>query len=376
MAKTSDTKYMQLALRLAAKAKDRTYPNPMVGAVIVKGGRIVGKGYHRRAGEDHAEIRAIKDSSGKCRGGTLYITLEPCDHYGKTPPCTQSIIKSGIKKVNIAVKDPNPLNNGRGIRRLRESGIQVNTGMCAEETLALNRKYVKFVTKGIPYITLKLAQSVDGKIAARDGTSKWITSETSRRYARKMRSGFDAVMVGANTVVNDNPLLLGEGKRGNSITRVVVDSGLRIPVSSKLIKTAKRSPVIIATTDRAPKGKLERLRQIKGVDVMVSRGKKVPIRTALKKFAKKGIVNMMVEGGGELAGSLMDKKMVDEVMFFVAPKIIGGNYSSVKGIGAGNIASAVELSDVSFRKSGSDVLIRGLVNKPLSSRASVASRGI
>ena len=203
---------MQLALKLAARTKDRTYPNPMVGAVIVRGGKVIGKGYHKRAGEDHAEIKAIKDASGKCAGATLYVTLEPCDHYGKTPPCTGAIIGSGIKRVVMAMKDPNPLNSGRGMKTLQRAGILVNSGLCEEEAAALNKKYIKFITGGVPYVTLKLAQSVDGKIAAADGTSKWITSEASRKFAKKMRSTFDAIMVGANTAIMDDPLLLGEGE--------------------------------------------------------------------------------------------------------------------------------------------------------------------
>ena len=361
MNKRSDEKYMKLALGLAAKAKERTYPNPMVGAVIVKGGKVVGKGYHKKAGKDHAEVAAIKDASGNCSGGVMYVTLEPCDHYGRTPPCTQAIIKSGIKTVHIAAKDPNPNNNGSGIKKLKKHGIRVSSGLFAEESLALNRKYIKHATKGMPYITLKLAQSVDGKIAARDKTSKWITSEVSRRYSRKMRSRFSAIMVGANTVCEDDPLLLGEGEKGKRITRVVVDSRLRTSLGSKLVKTAKKSPVIFATTELAPRARLRKFKNAKGVEIIEtkSRKDKVSLKPLLKKLAKKDIISMIVEGGGELAGSLIDESLVDEAMFFVSPKIIGGNYSSVKGQGAGNIAKVMQLRDVEIKKMGKDILIRG-----------------
>ncbi|MGD2279402.1 MAG: bifunctional diaminohydroxyphosphoribosylaminopyrimidine deaminase/5-amino-6-(5-phosphoribosylamino)uracil reductase RibD [Candidatus Omnitrophota bacterium] len=363
MSRKDDKKYMRLALELAAKAKERTYPNPMVGAVIVKGGKVVGKGYHKKAGKDHAEVEAIKDASGNCSGGTMYVTLEPCDHYGRTPPCTQAIIKSGIKTVCVAAKDPNPNNNGNGIKKLKKHGIRVSAGLFAGESLALNRKYIKHATKGMPYITLKLAQSVDGKIAARDKTSKWITSETSRKYSRRMRSRFNAIMVGANTVLEDDPLLLGKGGKGKRITRVVVDSRLRTPFSSRLVKTAKKSPVVFATTELAPRTRLQKLKNTKGVEIIEvkSRKDKVFLKSLLKELAKKDITSVIVEGGGELAGSLIDEGLVDEVMFFISPKIIGGNYSSVKGKGAGNIANAVQLKDISVTRIGKDILVKGLV---------------
>jgi diaminohydroxyphosphoribosylaminopyrimidine deaminase/5-amino-6-(5-phosphoribosylamino)uracil reductase len=361
MSKTSDVKYMRLALELAAKAKDRTYPNPMVGAVIVKNSKIVGKGYHRKAGEDHAEVRAIKDAGAECCGATMFVTLEPCDHYGKTPPCTQAIIKSGIKAVKIAMKDPNPLNNGRGIRKLRRAGISVKNVPCGEETAALNKKYIRFVTKGLPYVTLKLAQSVDGKIAARDGSSKWITSGASRKFVKKFRSDFDAIAVGINTVLKDDPLLLGKTGRGKRIKRVILDSRLRIPLDSRIIKTAAKHPVIIATTGLAPRSRVKKLRGMKGVDLVEvkSKEKKVPIRPFLRKLAQKGIVNLLVEGGGELAGSFLDEGMANEAMFFIAPKIIGGGFASVKGRGVRNIGSAVILNNIEMKRFGPDIFIKG-----------------
>jgi diaminohydroxyphosphoribosylaminopyrimidine deaminase/5-amino-6-(5-phosphoribosylamino)uracil reductase len=354
MSKRDDSRYMKLALELAAKAKGKTYPNPMVGAVIVKGGKVVGKGYHQRAGKDHAEIKAIKSAGSKCRGAEMYVTLEPCDHFGKTPPCTQAIIDSGIKTVKFAMKDPNPLNNGRGIKVLRKSGISVSELSCGEEVSSLNRKYIKFIKKGMPYVTLKLAQSADGKTSARDGSSKWITSKASRDYAKNLRSNFDAIIVGANTLVNDNPLLLGKGRRGKEIIRVVVDSRLRTSISSKLVKTAAASPVIIATTELAQKMRLKKFRQLKGVEIIEtkSKEKKVSLRLFLKKLAQRGIANLLVEGGGQLAASFMDEGLVDEVMFFIAPKIIGG---------AKTITSAIDLKEAEVKRIGKDILLRGLV---------------
>jgi diaminohydroxyphosphoribosylaminopyrimidine deaminase / 5-amino-6-(5-phosphoribosylamino)uracil reductase len=367
MGRRSDRRYMEEALALAARGRERTYPNPMVGAVIVKGGRIIGRGYHRRAGADHAEVAAIKDAGKACRGAAMYVTLEPCDHYGRTPPCTLAIIESGIKSVTAAMEDPNPLNSGRGIRKLSSRGISVSTGLCSADAKKLNRKYIKFITRGLPYVTLKLAQSLDGKIAARDGSSRWISSKTSREYVRRIRPGFDAIMVGANTLRLDDPLLMDEARKEPGPTRVVVDSRLRLRARSKLIKTAHLSPVIIGTTDLAPPGRLKSVGVMDGVDLIVTRNKRgrVPLKVFLSELARRGIVNMLVEGGGELAGSLMDGGLVDEVMFFISPRIMGGDRVSVKGAGAADISKAVDLKDVSISMSGDDVFVRGRICSPV-----------
>ncbi|MGB2600866.1 MAG: bifunctional diaminohydroxyphosphoribosylaminopyrimidine deaminase/5-amino-6-(5-phosphoribosylamino)uracil reductase RibD [Candidatus Omnitrophota bacterium] len=363
MKRSLEKKYMKLALMLAAKAKDKTYPNPMVGAVIVKGRRIVGKGYHHRAGENHAEINAIKDAGAACRGAAMFVTLEPCNHYGKTPPCTQGIIESGIKKVYAAMKDPNPITGGKGIRKLKKAGIVVNVGIFEENAKELNKKYIKFMTSNLPYVTVKLAQSIDGKIAARDGSSKWISSELSRKYVRKMRPDFDAIIVGANTAVNDDPFLLDEKRRGYNVSRIVIDSRLRMSLESNIIKTAGKAPVIIATTELAPPNKIKKFQNINGVEIIKTRSKtkKVSLKALLTKLAQKEMVNVLVEGGGELVGSLIDEKLVDEVMFFISPKIIGGSYSSVKGSGVPNIAGAMELNSVEIKKYGEDIFVRGMI---------------
>ena len=315
---TKSKRYMSLALELAARAGERTYPNPMVGAVIVRNGRVIGRGYHRKAGLDHAEVDAIKDAGGDCKGAAMFVTLEPCDHYGRTPPCTEAIIKSGIKEVCAAMKDPNPLNSGRGVRRLRAAGIKVRTGICEHEARELNRKYIKFITKGLPYVTLKLAQSLDGKIAAADGTSKWISSASSRRFARRIRGTFDAIMVGSGTVTADDPFLLDERRKGYATRRVVADSRLGMSENSNLVKTARLSRVIIATTRMAPAAKIKKFSRIKGVELLLAKSKagRVDLKDMLSKLAARGIVNILVEGGGELAGSLLDEKLADEAFFF------------------------------------------------------------
>jgi len=356
-----DSKYMRMALEMAAKALDGTYPNPMVGAVILKKGRIIGKGYHPKAGADHAEIAAIKNSRGSLSGAEMYVTLEPCTHYGKTPPCVPSIIESGISRVVVATLDPNPITKGRGIKALRKAGISVEIGPCEAEAKRLNRKYIKYITTGLPYITAKLAQSLDGKTAARDGSSKWITSESARKYAKKMRSSYDAIVVGANTVVKDDPMLMGAEKNRPPF-RVVLDSSLRLPEASRIVRSARATPLILGTTELAPKNRLKRFNGIDGVEVITvkSRKGKVSLRPFFKRLAEKGIVNILVEGGGELIGSLMDEALVDEWLIYIAPRILGGENTSVKGLGVPNIQSSLDLLDVTCEKIGDDILIKGL----------------
>ncbi len=358
----TNTECMKSALKLAMKAKDKTYPNPMVGALITRGGKIIGKGYHQKAGSAHAEIKAIRSVAGSCRGAEMYVTLEPCDHYGKTSPCTEAIIASGISQVYVAMKDPNPVCAGKGIKRLKKAGLCIDLGLCEAEARDLNRKYIKFITDRLPYVTIKLAESLDGKIAARNGSSKWISSEISRKFVRKIRAEFDAILVGSNTVRADNPFLLDEKKKGYDTARIVVDSRLKISLSSNLIKTAGKSNVIIGTTEFADKQKIEKLRKVRGVRTIVTKSKndKVSLKSFLKQLYKIGIVNILVEGGGRIAGGLIDESLADEVMFFISPMIIGGaGYPSVSGSGAKNVRSAVSVTNVKVRRMGEDIFVRG-----------------
>lgn len=357
--------YMELALELAARAGERTYPNPMVGCVIVSAGKISGKGYHKRAGLPHAEVEAIRSAGKKCSGASMFVTLEPCDHFGRTPPCTRAIIESGIGEVYVAMRDPNPLNAGRGTRALKKAGIKVHCGLMRKEAVRMNRKYIRFITDGRPYMTLKLAQSLDGKIAASDGTSKWISSRVSRASVKKMRASFDAVMTGINTVVEDDPFLLAAPQKARNTARVIVDSRLRISTRSNVIKTAGVSPVIIATTVHAPGKKVRAIKALRDVEVITvkSSGRRVDLGCFLGKLAERGIVNVLVEGGAELAGSLMDEGLIDEVIFFIAPKILGGAMTSLRGKGASSIDRAVRLDNIEVGTSGGDVLIKGTVRR-------------
>ncbi len=268
------------------------------------------------------------------------------------------------------MKDPNPLNSGRGAKRLRNAGISVYVGLLEEKARLLNRKYIKFVTEGLPYVTVKLAQSMDGKIAARDGSSKWISSAVSRKLVKKMRAGYDAILVGSGTVIKDDPFLLDEKRKGYAVSRVVADTRLRTPFISNIINTARKAPVIIGVTGLAPGEKIKKFSKIKGVRVLKvkSKNKRVSMKSLLSALARDGMVNILVEGGGELVGSLIDDGLVDEVMFFISPKIIGGGCSSIKGKGAPNIAKALDLRELQIKRSGEDIFVRGRVVKAKGAR--------
>lgn len=333
-------KYMALAIELAKRAEGMTSPNPMVGAVIVKNKMIVGRGYHKRAGLPHAEINALRQAGAKAKGATLYVTLEPCDHFGRTPPCAQAIIRSGIKRVVIAMKDPNPVNNGNGIRKLNKHGIKTKVGLLADDAQAMNRPYLKFITRKMPFVTVKVAQSLDGKIATRTGDSKWISSDDSRRYVHELRMMADAVMVGANTVRCDDPLLLSRLSRGKQPVRVIVGGRSAISSGAKVFSDPCKAPVIVVK----PAGRNE---------------KKVDLHKLLNELAKRGIVNLLVEGGGELIASLVKKKLVDRFLVFIAPKIIGGRNAktSVEGSGIEKIKDALCLKNMSVKRFKEDMLV-------------------
>lgn len=354
-------KYMKIAINLAKKAEGRTSPNPIVGAVIVKNNKIIGKGYHERAGLPHAEIKALNNAREGVKGATMYVTLEPCDHFGRTPPCTDAVIRSGIKKVVIGMKDPNPVNNGRGIKRLKMGGIETQSGVMEKECADMNAPYIKFIKKGLPSITIKLAESIDGKIATRSGDSKWITSRLSRKYVQRLRSSSDAVMVGFNTVLKDDPMLLTKGMERQPV-RIALDSALKTPLSSKLISSARGGRVIIVSSPGIPMARIMRYEE-KGVEIltMKSKGGRIDLKSLLRYLAGIGILSILVEGGGELAASLIEEGLADKFIFFIAPKIIGGRSAvpSVGGEGTFKVRDAVLLKNLLVRKIGEDILIEG-----------------
>lgn len=361
-----DRFFMGMALELAEKARGRTSPNPMVGAIIVKNNRIVALGYHKRAGLEHAEAAALKKAGRAAKGATLYVNLEPCDHYGRTPPCTEAIIKSGIKKVVAAMADPNPVNKGRGFKRLKKAGIRVVSGILKKEAARLNEFFIKYITTGRPFVIVKVAQSVDGKIATRTGESKWISSEESRQLVHKLRSQVDAIMVGANTVIKDDPLLTarvrGSGARvaGKQPVKIVVDPELRVPPKSKIFSKKSPAKVLIAAGKKTPKDKIKNFFPPNcEILILDEKNRRVDLNRLMGELGKKEITSVMAEGGGELIGGLVEARLVDRFLFFVAPKIIGGRHAvtSVEGQGAASVDKALKLKKVEYKTIGKDLLI-------------------
>lgn len=360
----SNEYFMRKASSLALKAKGMTWPNPLVGAVVVKNGKIIGQGYHKKAGLAHAEVEAICAAGKRARGASLYVTLEPCAHYGRTPPCVDKIIESGIKRVLVGMVDPNPLNNGKGIKLLKEHGIKIETGLLGEEIKRENQPFIKYITRKTPFITVKVGQSLDGKIALRSGESKWITSPPAREYSHSLRRDYDGIMVGVNTVIRDNPFLSGSPDR--PLTKIVTDSSLSTPAEANIFK--KPGEVIIASLKEKSGQETESrnllLQKARILEVKENNGQ-LNLYDLLKKLARLGLCNILVEGGGSLIGSFFDYGLVDKVMFFIAPKIIGGKDSigSVMGRGVSRLDKAVKLKDVKIKMIGEDFLVEGTVKE-------------
>jgi diaminohydroxyphosphoribosylaminopyrimidine deaminase/5-amino-6-(5-phosphoribosylamino)uracil reductase len=368
---SADLRYMKRALALASRGAGLTSPNPMVGAVLAHQGKILGEGFHKRAGGAHAEILALRSARGAPRSAirrsTLYVTLEPCSTYGRTPPCTDAIIASGIKRVVIGAIDPNPRHGGRGVEILRRAGIRVETGLLADEAAALNESFNKWITTGLPLVTVKAALSLDGKIATRTGDSKWITSEPSRKLAHAMRARADAVMVGSRTVIVDNPRLTARFVRAkNQPLRVIVDSRGKTPLRARVFSKALRGRTLVLTTRFAPK-KWRAALQRRGVEVVVvpARSGRLDLRRALRELGRRDITNVLVEGGGKLIGALFDARLVDKLAFFYAPKIIGGAdaQTAVQGAGIRRLADARLLQNLSVRSVGEDFLVTASVRQ-------------
>ena len=358
--KKDDLYFMRMALKLALKAKGRTFPNPLVGAVVVKNGRVIGKGYHERAGFAHAEVAALDEAGVHAQGAKLYVTLEPCAHFGRTPPCVNRIIKSGIGEVIVGMLDPNPLINGKGIAILKEHKIKVRVGFLEEELRRINEVFIKYCTKRIPFITVKIAQSLDGKIATRMYDSKWITSDKSRGLAHRLRANYDAIMVGVNTVLRDNPRLDAWFSKRHP-KKVVVDSRLSTPFDANIFL---KGDVIIATLSTKPGQETENrgilAQKAKILEIKEQDGQ-VNLKDMMRKLAGLEITNVLVEGGGTLIGALFDARLVDKVLFFISPKIIGGKdaVSSVMGKGIARIDKAIKLKEVKLSRIGEDFLVEG-----------------
>jgi diaminohydroxyphosphoribosylaminopyrimidine deaminase/5-amino-6-(5-phosphoribosylamino)uracil reductase len=356
-----DEYWMEKALRLAEKGRGRTSPNPMVGAVLVKDGKIIGKGFHAKAGEAHAEIVAIQKTGKEAKGAILYLNLEPCAHYGKTPPCAPQVIEAGIKGVVIGMEDPNPLVKGRGIEILKRAGLNVQVGILEKECRRLNEAYCKYISRKEPFVILKVAATLDGKIATQNGESKWISGEASRHFVHKLRDQVDGVLIGIGTVLRDDPLLTARIRGGRDPYRIVLDSRLRIPEEAKVIG-ASPSRVIIATTKLAPKDKIVRLEKL-GVQILILNAKegRVHLKSCLSKLGEMGMSSLLLEGGSQVNGSFLDEGLIDKFLFFLSPKWVGDQEALgiFSGKGVANLQEAVGLKEIKTRRMGEDILLEG-----------------
>lgn len=355
-----DAGFMRRALDLARGAAHRVHPNPYVGAVVVKDGRVVGEGRHEKYGDAHAEAVALRAAGSAARGATLYVTLEPCPHFGKTPPCADLAVSCGVSRVVVAASDPNRLVAGKGLRRLRAAGVRVEEGVLAEEAADLNRDFNHWIVRKTPYAALKTAQSLDGRIATRTGDSKWITGKEARHFGHSLRASADAVLVGVTTVLADDPRLDARlsGNRRQPI-KVVVDSSLRTPPGARLFRGD--APVILAVTRKAPAARVARFKGRAAVLVVKDRGGRVDLDALFRELGARGVVRLLIEGGGEVAAEALERGLVRETYTFIAPKIIGGRDAvpAVGGTGARKVRNARAVKDLEIVRLGDDVLLWG-----------------
>jgi diaminohydroxyphosphoribosylaminopyrimidine deaminase/5-amino-6-(5-phosphoribosylamino)uracil reductase len=365
-----DKHYMLMALRMAEKGRGRTSPNPLVGAMLVKDDQIIGKGYHKRAGADHAEIMALKEAGEKAKGATLYINLEPCCHQGLTPPCVDRLIEAKLSRVVVAMLDPNPKVKGRGIKLLQEANIKAEVGLLDDKARFQNEVFLKYVTTNLPFIILKIALSMDGKIATKTGDSKWVTSELARLYVHKIRNEVDATCVGIGTIIRDDSRLTTriEGKRTRDPIRVVIDSLQKVPLKANIFTQKSNATNIIVTTKNAffkRKHEIEKTGS-RVLEVRSRSRNKVDLTHMLQELGKIGITSMMIEGGAEIAASALEEGVVDKVIFFIAPKIVGGKTAPgpVGGTGVAKMSDAIKLKHIRTRNYGEDIMIEGYIEKP------------
>ncbi len=357
---------MRLALRLARRGLGKTSPNPMVGAIIVRGGRIIAQGYHHHFGGDHAEVDALKNAKENVSGATMYVTLEPCRHYGKTPPCVDAVIKSRIGRVVIGMSDPDKRVSGRSIALLRERGIATEVGVLEAECRALNEVYIKHRSTGLPYVTLKFAQTLDGRIATAGGSSHWIASPESLKLAHKLRVYHDAILVGAGTVIKDNPQLTTRLVKGRNPLRVVLDSNLRIPPDVAVFKEQDKARTVVATTAWDAEEKLATLRRM-GLEVLIvppDADGWVDLTELLKTLGEREITSVLVEGGAETNTSFLRLGLADRVIAIIAPKILGKGTETIGELNISDLSKALKLSFTRLYRSGEDIVAEGRLGKP------------
>ncbi len=373
---STDEEFMRRALRLARKGEGRVSPNPLVGAVIVRDGRIIAEGYHHRYGERHAEIDAIANATEPVAGATVYITLEPCSHTGKTPPCVDALIASGPRRVVVGTIDPNPLVSGRGIAALQRHGIETETGVLGEACQQLNEVFFKFIRTGIPFVTLKFALTLDGRIATAAGHSRWISSPPSLRFAHRLRRSHDAILVGAGTVLKDDPELTCRLVRGKDPLRIVVDSQLRTSPDARVFDT-RRSNAVVAATGRAhdDRRRLFEQMEIEVLDPGEDEGGHVDLRGLLTILGQRKIASVLVEGGAGVNTSFLKEQLVDRLIAVIAPKIVGAGINAVGDLGIQRMDDALRLSYERITRSGDDLILDTRLKTPAASRGELQFLG-
>ncbi|MDA0657855.1 MAG: bifunctional diaminohydroxyphosphoribosylaminopyrimidine deaminase/5-amino-6-(5-phosphoribosylamino)uracil reductase RibD [Planctomycetota bacterium] len=365
MKSTHDELHMSRALSLAARGRGYAEPNPLVGCVIVQDEHVVAEGWHASFGGPHAEIAALQNATQSVRGGTLYVNLEPCCHYGKTPPCTEAIIKSGVRRVVAAMQDPFPDVAGRGFSLLQAAGIVVEMGVCQREARGLNAPFVKRVTKKLPWVIAKWAMTADGKIAARDRSSQWISNSLSRAYVHQLRGSVDAIVIGVETAIDDDPLLTARPVGPRTALRVILDRHARLPLNGKLVTTAGEFPTLVMVDSEASHDACLEL-QNKGCEVVVLKShlSEQQIHETLTLLADRGATNVLLEGGARLSGSFWDAQAIDEVHIFVAPLLIGGQQaiSPLAGVGRTPMSSAIRIVDLATNTLDGDIHLTGRID--------------
>jgi diaminohydroxyphosphoribosylaminopyrimidine deaminase/5-amino-6-(5-phosphoribosylamino)uracil reductase len=361
---TIDLWHMRRALELAVQGQGAVEPNPMAGCIIARGAEIIGEGWHRRFGGPHAEVEALKIAGERARGATMYVTLEPCCHYGKTPPCTGAILAAGIARVVVAMTDPFPQVSGGGLAELRAAGVELQTGVLEEDARKLNAPYLKLLSTGRPWIIAKWAMTLDGKIATASGDSRWISCRASRQVTHQLRGRMDAIVVGRGTAEADDPLLTARPPGPRTATRIVVDTRRSLSLESQLVRTAREAPVLVAVGAESATADREQLRET-GCEVFLCAGENSQSRleSLLNELGRRRMTNVLVEGGSRLLGSLFDARLIDEVHVFIAPKLAGGEaaLSPVAGSGVPEIAAALALDDIAIRQIDNDIYLQGRV---------------
>ncbi len=362
MSKLKDIGFLQMCYALAEKARGWTSPNPYVGAVVTKNNAIMGHGYHERPGTPHAEIVALQRAGQLARDGTIYLNLEPCTHWGRTPPCVNEIIQSKVKRVVISAYDPNPLVFKSGVKALRQSGIDVSVGLLERKNSRLNEIYLKYITEKIPFVTLKAAMSLDGKTATKNHDSRWISSPATREYIHLVRGEYDAIMVGIKTIVKDDPELTVRHANWKEkyITRIILDSQLRVPLNARILKTLPQGNILVFTQENVSEKKIKAL-QKKGIQVVSLSGRQIQLKRVLEWLGEHEITSVLVEGGGILQTSFLEQGFVDKILITISPKLIGGEnaHTFFQGEGIQSVKDSLQVRQISSFQIEDDIIIEG-----------------